>query len=120
MNIFDGLTDEDLSSLLSQGQDQGLGMGQQASLWSPDMDYMNQDYGPTPPEAPKPPNLFQPGDVSGFASYGMESPALPDPTQQVRGIMGNIIGANVANKPDPFLAPKKPSGLMAYLSTLGA
>jgi hypothetical protein len=119
MGIFDNISEEEMQQMLAMGQDQGLGMGGgKPTMWEPDYASMGQEQEPQAPEMPTAPNLFQPGDVSGFAGYGMEAPALPDPTQQTRGLMGNVIGANVASNWKPNdMRPK--GGLMAYLSTLG-
>lgn len=67
---------------------------------------------------PQPPNPYAiPKDVSGFANYGMEAPPLPDPTQQIGGLMKLAIGSNIAGNQSQGQLPPRGS-LMAYLQSL--
>lgn len=115
MNIFDGFSDEQLQEFLSQGQDRGLSQQQRPSVWQPNTQSIAQLQ---PPEMPTPPNLFQPGDVSGFANAGMQAPPLPDPAGQMRGLMSFMGDPHQNSKEDKFQGAPK-GGLMSYLQTLG-
>ena len=66
---------------------------------------------------PQPPSPYAEKDMSGFANYGMTAPPLPDPTQQIGGLMKLAIGSNVADR--QAQGQQAPiGGLMAYLRTL--
>jgi len=110
MSIFDYFN-------MSQG-DLSMGGGQQQSLWSPDI--LNQQPWQMPssqPGAPQMPMAPTPNsggqsDVSGFANFGMQAPALPLPMAQMKVLN------SIKSPQEPFL--KHPQGgLMAYLNSLG-
>jgi hypothetical protein len=80
---------------------------------------MTQSLGEAPTMPQNPGAGYEPGDVSGFANYGMEAPGLPDPTKQITGLMGMGMANNPHQnrKEDPF-QQQQPGGLMAYLQAL--
>ena len=108
MNIFD---------YMMSGGDLSMGGGQQPSLWSPAV--LNQQYSQVPssqPDAPQMPaaptaNGGGRTDVSGFANFGMQAPALPPPMAQMKLL------DSMKSEQEPF-AQQKPGGLMAYLNSL--
>lgn len=116
MSLFN-LTDDPLA----MGQDQGLALGSNydpmTSLWNP-APITDQMPGPQAPTPPAPPNMWQPGDVSGFASYGMEAPQLSDSVGPLGKLMA-FMSLRDRNKEDPFLPQQKKGGLMSYLDQLG-
>ena len=66
-------------------------------------------------DSPTPQMRGDQGDPSGFANYGMESPQLPNPMQEIGGLMKMAALGNRIE--DPFArAPQ--GGLMAYLQSL--
>ena len=121
-SIFDGIDPEQLQQLLSMNQgNNGMDLtmaGQtesQPSIW--DQPNLPTIQGEEPEIPPTPPSSFTPGDVSGFANYGMTPPPLPDPMQQMGGLMG-MMGNPNQNQQKPERRPV-PGGLMAYLQSLG-
>ncbi len=68
---------------------------------------------------PEPPPLPGGGqsDVSGFANAGMTPPALPDPMQQIGGIMA--LAGGDPHKYKREAQPMQQGSLMAYLQQLG-
>jgi len=65
---------------------------------------------------PKMPNLSSgQSDVSGFASFGMEPPEIPDPMEKIRGIMAMVGDPQKRREAQPM----QQGGLMAYLQQLG-
>lgn len=114
---------EATGGLFSMGDGGGLGMNagfnpMDAVSGGFDMDNLGGDE--EEEEIPRPP--YAGPDVSGFASYGMQAPALPEMTHQrdLAGLMAMATSgdANSARDRDPFLQQNK-GGLMAYLDTLG-
>lgn len=125
MSIFDAIDPEKLKYFLAMGDNNSLSMaGDQSttSLWNPPILSANPsdpvESKAEMPEVPRPPVSGKPGDVSGFANYGMQAPTLPDPLAQLRGLMAFAGDPHVNKKEDPFVFPP-PGGLMAYLRSLG-
>ena len=79
--------------LFDQGDELDLTLAGQAesqpSIW--DMPSLSTIQGEEPQIPPTPPSMFTPGDVSGFANYGM----TPPPLAPMPGIM------NIPNAPQP-------------------
>lgn len=57
------------------------------------------------------------GDVSGFASFGMQPPELPNPMNGMAGLMAMMGDPHANRNADPF-PQQQPGGLMAYLQAL--
>lgn len=136
-SIFDA-AGEGAGDLLSQGDGGGLGMGspgggdlsmgggQQPTLWSPDFASMGQPAPQANNQIQKPamPAMGSPGDVSGFASYGMTAPAPPpimDSQKQMGGLMAlnRVLGDPHENRNQDQFAQRPKGGLLSYLDTLG-
>jgi hypothetical protein len=117
MNIFDSVSPEQIKYLLSMGKQQGLEQEPQGrpTMWEPNL---TPNAAPVAPQVPEPPAIDRPGNVSGFANYGMQAPALQDPMAQIRGIMALAGDPNINRKEDPFQQLPE-GGLMAYLRSLG-
>lgn len=122
MSIFDELSPEQISKLLSMNQNSGLdltiaGQSQPPNLWNPQLQ-SSVSQAPTVPQVPQSPDGQ--GDVSGFAGYGMEAPKIPEAMQQMSGLMGMMGDPRTAQRERKQIAPSLPQGgLMAYLQSLG-
>lgn len=119
MSIFDGLTPELIAGLLSisnGGLDLTLsGQTQQPNLWDlPSNEELMMQDEEEEIKKPKMPNAMR--DISGFANYGMQAPALPDPMQRMSGLMGMMNDQNQAPKQR---MPLQQNSLMSYLQSLG-
>lgn len=70
------------------------------------------------PEAPKPEDLWRQwiGDPSGFAGAGMNTPATPDPMQQIGNLMA--MSMKQAGRPQAGPLPGLGGNLMNYLQML--
>lgn len=81
MSIFDNMSPDQIAELLSMDNG-GLDLTmagqtrQNPSIWDmPNLPTIMDEKPPLVP--PTPPSSFKPGDVSGFANYGMKPPQLP-------------------------------------------
>jgi hypothetical protein len=136
MSIFDQMSANDYSSFLAQGSNQQPNIFDQRqdipmNMQPPgDQMTMNHPQGgggmlmdETPPIMPEAPqgNSYKDwiGDPSGFANAGMQAPQLPDPTQQMGGLMNLILKQAVDQKLQQPNNRQPQGGLMAYLSQLG-
>lgn len=114
MSIFDNMSPDQIARLLSMDNG-GLDLTmagqtrQNPSIW--DMPNLPTIMGENSP--PTPPSSFKPGDVSGFANYGMTPPPLENPMQQVADMM------KTSNNQPKQRSTMPQGGLMAYLQSLG-